>query len=1023
MVNRRIKKHLAADWTKSISHTKGRVLVIGKSNSSGCLVARILSRREPSLFIFPWMHAKSFRCPFRFSRAVILLSFVIGPWSFAEGLSPVEEQKTFSLEPNLKVELIAAEPTVVAPVAIAFDEEGRMFVAENRGYPTGGPNGAAVGRIALLEDKDGDGIYETRTDFAEGLTFPNGVMPWKGGVFVTCAPDLFYLKDTDGDGKADLKKVVLTGFATTGSTQLRVCHPTFAPDNWVYMNGGLSGGKITSPDFPDHPAVDMSRNDIRFRPDADQFEATDGKGQFGLTFDDFGHRFFCMNRIQVQHVVTSSRYWKRNPNLAFTETVQDCPESMMPEPLKGHRAAARIYPTSHNITTADSHAGTFTAACGVTFYNGTALPAEFYGDIFSCDPAGNLVHRDKLIPSGATFIARRSDQPIEFFASSDDWCRPVNLTVGPDGALYICDMYRKTIEHPEYLSPDIRKRTDFESGKNLGRIWRVTAANHKREPLPNLKNASINQLTKYLAHPNGWVGATAQRLLFRKGDDAVARSLIMFMENHSSEYRDQIAGFRALNLLAGMYAYSPEDIRSAVRQNAPGCREAGLILSESFLRASKGKLLETIITLAEDTNSRVRFQCALTLGEASDKSAILQPLARIAARDAADRWARAAVLSSITGVEQAFLDEALRQQGAAPAYNFFLREATAIAAKVEKTNGIATLQQKLFALPNKSRLLASYTGLLDAIGKDGLPKDREQRLTLFNHARVTSQNAARDLDERLIATAFLGFGETKESLSALTGLLDPKEPVDIQKAAVQSLLAMRDPEIVHAVLEPLRWNILSPSVRETLLSGIISRPVLLPELLNRLEKGEVPASTLSASQRKQLREHKDPAVRAAAEKLFASADSSDRMKIFSDYKSVLDLKADPRNGQKVFLRACGTCHRLDREGTAVGPDLFSIRNQPKETILLHIIVPDYEIVPGFTGYNVELKDGTTLSGLIISETDSAITLRLPGGADQNVLRTNVQTLQSSKTSLMPQELEKTMTREEMGDLVAYLKGE
>src|SRR4051812_26576178 len=288
-------------------------------------------------------------------------------------LSPDQALSSFQLEPGLRIELVASEPLVVSPVAMTFDERGRLYVVENRGYPTGpAPGQPPAGVIALLEDIDGDGRYEKRTVFADGLTFPNGIMPWRGGFLVTCAPDIIFLKDTDGDGRADIRRVVLTGFEDSNTTQLRVSHPTLGPDNWIYVTSGLTGGKVHKPGATSSAVT--TKTDVRFRPDTWDFEAADGRAQFGMSFDDFGHRFICMNRVQVQHVVLSSRYLSRNPVLNFAETVQNVPETMVAEPLPGHGSAARIYPITHNITTADSHAGTFTAACGVTIYRGNGLP-------------------------------------------------------------------------------------------------------------------------------------------------------------------------------------------------------------------------------------------------------------------------------------------------------------------------------------------------------------------------------------------------------------------------------------------------------------------------------------------------------------------------------------------------------------------------------------------------------------------------------------------------------------------------
>ena len=192
--------------------------------------------------------------------------------------------ESFRLEPGLRIELIASEPLVVDPVALAFDENKRMYVVEDRGYPDPAEGGTptTLGRIALLEDRDGDGKYDHRSEFATGLTYPNGIMVWKGGVFVTCAPDVYYLKDTNGDGVADIKQVVLTGFSSTRTAQIRVSHPTLGLDGKVYLTSGLNNGEVTSPIHPDRPPVSFSASDSRFNPDTFEFETTGGEASSGL---------------------------------------------------------------------------------------------------------------------------------------------------------------------------------------------------------------------------------------------------------------------------------------------------------------------------------------------------------------------------------------------------------------------------------------------------------------------------------------------------------------------------------------------------------------------------------------------------------------------------------------------------------------------------------------------------------------------------------------------------------------------
>jgi putative membrane-bound dehydrogenase-like protein len=401
-------------------------------------------------------------------------------------LAPDAALKSFQTADDVRVELVAAEPLVASPCALAFDEKGRLFVAENRGYPN--TETPPQGVIALLADTDGDGRMDQRTVFADGLTYPNGVLPWKGGVIVTCAPDVVFLRDTDGDGRADECRVLLTGFETSKSTQLRVNAPTIGPDGWIYLAAGLAGGNITCPEHPDRAPLKMTA-DVRFHPDTLEVENVDGKSQYGQSFDDFGRRFICMNRLPVQHVVLSSKWLARNPRLAFSETVQDCNERSVRTGLKGGGDGVKLFPISSNITTADSHAGSFSAACGVHLWRGGALPARYEGCAFSCDPTGNLVHVDRLEPHGATFNAVPLLTGREFLAARDDYFRPVFSMRGNDGALYIADMYRKVIEHPDYLPEEVRKHTDFETGKTQGRIWRIVAQEARpARPLPAFRD-------------------------------------------------------------------------------------------------------------------------------------------------------------------------------------------------------------------------------------------------------------------------------------------------------------------------------------------------------------------------------------------------------------------------------------------------------------------------------------------------------------------------------------------------------
>ncbi|HZT80114.1 MAG TPA: PVC-type heme-binding CxxCH protein, partial [Gemmataceae bacterium] len=359
--------------------------------------------------------------------------------------SPKEELATFCAAKGFRVELVAAEPDVVDPVAMAFDEDGRLFVCEMRGYPNEGrgtdprdpkkPSPIATGRVKLLEDRDGDGIYERCTTFAEGLRFPTSVMPWKGGVIVANAPDLLYLEDTDGDGKADRKRVLYTGFNLDNIQQL-VNSLQWGLDNWVYGVAGNAGGTIRSGEKPDAPAVTLRGRGIRFHPETPgSLEPTSGGGQYGLAADDWQRWFTNTNSQHLRHIVLPDHYLRRNPALAVRAVTLDIPDHG--PACKVHRISEfegwRVERTRRRKGGPDAKrfpptelvpGGYITSACSPVVYNADLFPEAYRGNTFVCDPANNLIHRDVLEPRGATFTAKRGDADCEFLASTDNWFRP-----------------------------------------------------------------------------------------------------------------------------------------------------------------------------------------------------------------------------------------------------------------------------------------------------------------------------------------------------------------------------------------------------------------------------------------------------------------------------------------------------------------------------------------------------------------------------------------------------------------------
>jgi putative heme-binding domain-containing protein len=329
------------------------------------------------------------------------------------------------------------------------------------------------------------------------------------------------------------------------------------------------------------------------------------------------------------------------------------------------------------------------------------------------------------------------------------------------------------------------------------------------------------------------------------------------------------------------------------------------------------------------------------------------------------------------------------------------------------------------ALRNRgiARDQGAVLGFVVATGTANRDADAAALAALYTTALDIARDGGQPVARRQIALALLAHAQFAQVGKDLLTLVDTQQPSEVQAGAVRALGGMTDPVISASLLAEDRFPAYTPTLREEVLAAMLSSSQHLPGLLAAIEAEIVPTSAIDSLRRKRLTEHRDPAIRERAAKLFSAGAPGDRAKVYEEYKSVLALSPDPENGRLAFKKVCAGCHRLDREGSPVGPDLFGIRNQPKEAILMHILIPEAEITPGFAAYALETKSGRVLTGLIASETPTSVTLRQQLGKGETVLRSDIEQLVSSKLSLMPQALEKTLTKQELADLVAYLKGE
>jgi putative membrane-bound dehydrogenase-like protein len=962
-------------------------------------------------------------------------------------LSPREELATFRVPKGFHVELVASEPDVVDPVAMAFDEDGRLFVAEMRGYPNAGVATGKIssGKIKMLE-ADKDGVYKRCTTFADGLRFPTSVMPWKGGLIVAVAPDIVYFEDIVG--KTHPKRTLYTGFALENIQQL-VNSLQWGLDNWVHGVAGGNGGTISSAEKPDMPKVTLHGRGIRFHPEQPgSLQPTSGGGQYGLAADDWEQWFTNTNSQHLRHIVLPDHYLRRNPFLAVSAVTLDIPDHGAA--CKVHRIspfeAWRVERTSRRKkedpdakrfpSTELVPGGYITSACSPVVYTANLFPEAYRGNTFICDPANNLVHRDVLVPRGATFSARRADseKDCEFLASTDTWFRPVHLSIGPDGALYVLDFYREVIETPLSLPDDIKKKYNLES-RGRGRIWRVVPDGARRAKKPELRKAATAALVKHLADPNPWWRLTAQRLLVERQDKEAVKPLRKLV----SEAASAQGRAHALWTLHGLKSLDDASIERGLEDKEAGVREQALRLAEERL-ASSARLRTLAAALADDRSPRVRFQLAFSLGEA-DAPELVAALAKVARRDLDDPWTQTAVLSSTRRTAPALLENLVRAEDfsgrlGAGRSRLLTRLSAVVGAQADDANLAKTLNliaaEKADAGEWQSAVLAGLGQGLQNSGRslsriwDKPPpalRDAVKKLQpFFDLAALSARYELAKITEaeRRNAIKLLGYGPYPTAAPTLKKLLAPQVPGDLQLLAVRALSLHDRAEVAATLLKP--WAGYSPSVRREVLEAIFARSERLTLLLNAVEKKEVLAGQLEPFRVAQLRKHPDAKLRERAVKLFAGQTAPDREKVVKDYRAALDLRSDATRGKAVFKKNCSACHRMENVGVEVGPDLLSaLRNKSPEQLLIDILDPSREVDPRYINYLVTTKAGRSFSGMIAAETASSITLRRAEKAEDVILRSQIDIIEATAKSVMPEGLEMQFTKQDLADVIAYLR--
>ncbi len=908
----------------------------------------------------------------------------------ATNAPPATGLELFQVKRGFQVELVASEPAVASPAAIAFDEQGRLFVAEMRDYPDQLNTRPHLGRIRLLQDPEDKGEYPTNTIFADDLSLPAGLACYGGGVFVLSTPEVIYLKDTDGDGQADVRKVVFSGFVRPPqvTTDQYLNSLAWGLDNRIHgLAAGLEGN-ITGPGMAQPLA--LAGADFSFDPRTLALRRETGDGGTGLTFDNFGRKFVSDPTRPVRHPVLPRRYLDRNAFSGYGRQVQDVslPAVAIYRPGSG---------TNRTVSGWMKHAN------GLTVYRGSAFPSNYVGSVFIPDRETGVIHREIIRDFGLEFYSERpaDEAGAEFLTSRDPHFHPTQVVNGPDGCLYV---------------------SDFRQGKDTGRIYRIRPGRFERPKRIQFAKLGAFELSALLGHPNGWARDIAARMLYERKDPASAPILAGMLARSRSE----LTRLHVLNVLAGLDALGETNALLGLRDPAPTVREHGLRSAERLINDGvlPERVWSQVRSLASDASRSVRFQLALTVGQVSraDKIGVLAILMRT---DPANAWLQAAVLSSVNQGPGLLFTSLASDPGyrSTAAGQLFLAQTCSMIG----VRGQADEVSQVMSFISQGRLdaLSSYA-LLRSLG-EGLSRtgsslalaDLDNRLKpFFTRALevMVDETLAEPLRCEAIRLAGVSSFTYQEVGDLLLLLLGSGQSAAIQSAVISTLGRFTDPRVAPNLFS--RWGMLSPALRAQAVNALLSRAERIPAVMGALRDRVIAASDFSPVRVSFLRTYRDAAIAQEAVRFFGLYDP--QLGNIQRHAPALKLSQDPGRGRELFRALCAECHRLNGEGREVGPDLAGLKVLGKEALLQAIAEPNLTGRPGFGTVVLETRVGENAIGILEHETPEALSLAQAGGGHLVWARPTVQTVQPQPWSIMPEGLLNGLSHQQIADLLGAI---
>ncbi len=964
-------------------------------------------------------------------------------------LTPEKSMAHYTMPEGFEMKLFASEADFGGgkPICMTWDERGRLWVALTYDYPNElKRDGQGRDKIIILEDTKGEGKADKVTVFAEKLSIPTSMLCVRGGVIVHQAPHTLFLKDTDGDDKADVKEVLFSGWGTAdthaGPSNLR-----YGFDNWIYGMVGYSGfnGTVAG------EKLNFRQGLYRFKvvadkvgpPSVEKFEflRSTSNNSWGVAFNEDGELFgSTANGCVLVHAAIPNRYYEKVKGLTAGVLKQIVPDN-------------KFAPVTDKVRQVDWHGG-FTAASGCAVYTARNYPPEYWNKVaFVSEPTGHLTAAFQLTQNGTEYAAKYAWNLV---ASDDEWAAPIDAQVGPDGNVWLLDWYNFIVQHnPTPQGFTTGKGGAYETelrDKKYGRVYKLVYTKAKLQKQPDLKDAKAEALVETLKSDNLFWRLHAQRLLVEKGDKAVIPALAKLFDNPGGSERGAQHAVWVLDAI-GVALTTETKAPIGLNHPSPVVRKAALATlpkkPDSADVLVKSKLLD-------DPDASVRLAALLALAELPTADTAGVELAKRLAkldgntdRNVGDATLMASVVHASPVLKSLKSADAWTKEGLAA----LERVAANYAAKVP--SDIGSVLTAVAGTPVADAVVAGLAS--------GWPAGKAAKLTAEDEAAfakalvAVSPTARGRLLKLASAWGVKGidaqFGELAKGLLVAVGDAKAGDAARIDAARqvieflpadeaaagtlVAALTEKASPELAIGILDALagskaktagtalvaKLDALPTLARPVALRLILGRAENAKAFLDAVEKGTLRFDILALDQKTTLAAYPDAAVAERAKKLLAAGGGlpdPDRQKVIEEFKGILKTTGDVGLGKKAFTQHCAKCHKHGGEGAQIGPDLTGFAVHPKEEILIHVLDPSRSVEGNYKAYTATLLDGRTIQGLLAAESKTTVELLDAENKRHAIARDDLEKLSESKKSLMPEGFEKTMTKDELTNLLEFL---